>query len=113
MARKVLALAFRNAIASYRANPGRAIACASGLDEGRLIDISNDESAKDSSECNIAIGRCMSAKNSNCVEHRAPIGAYKAPAPDPNVAAPKKGGVGYLVAKRVLTLCLARGCAWR
>ena len=77
MARRVLALDFRKVIASYRANPGRAIACASGLDEGRLIDISNDESAKDSSECNIAIGRCMSAKNSNCVEHCAPIGAYK------------------------------------
>lgn len=109
MARKVLALDFRKVIASYRANPGRAIACASGLDEGRLIDISNDESAKDSSECNIAIGRCMSAKNSNCVEHCAPIGAYKAPAPDPNVAAPKKGGVGYLVAKRVFDIVFSAG----
>ena len=109
MARRVLALDFRKVIASYRANPGRAIACASGLDEGRLIDISNDESAKDSSECNIAIGRCMSAKNSNCVEHCAPIGAYKAPAPDPNVAAPKKGGVGYLVAKRVFDIVFSAG----
>ena len=109
MARRVLALDFRKVIASYRANPGRAITCASGLDEGRLIDISNDESAKDSSECNIAIGRCMSAKNSNCVEHCAPIGAYKAPAPDPNVAAPKKGGVGYLVAKRVFDIVFSAG----
>ena len=46
MARRVLALDFRKVIASYRANLGRAIACASGLDEGRLIDISNDESAR-------------------------------------------------------------------
>lgn len=109
MARKVLALDFRKAIASYRANPGRAIACASGLDEDRLIDIGNDESAKDSRECNIAIGRCVSAKNSNCVECCAPIGAYKAPTPDPNVAAPKKGGVGYLVAKRVFDIVFSAG----
>lgn len=45
MARKVLALAFRNAIASPGANPGRAVACASELDEDRLIDIRNDEGA--------------------------------------------------------------------
>ena len=109
VARKVLALDFRKVIASYRGNPGRAIACASGLDESRLIDISNDEGAKDSSECNIAIGRCMSAKNSNCVERCAPIGAYKAPPPDPNVAAPKKGGVGYLVAKRVFDIVFSAG----
>ena len=38
-----MALAFRNAIASPGANPGRAVACASGLDEDRLIDIRNDE----------------------------------------------------------------------
>lgn len=104
-----MALDFRKVIASYRAKPGRAIACASGLDEGRLIDISNDESAKDSSECNIANGRCMSAKNSNCVEHCASIGAYKGPAPDPNVTAPKKGGVGYLVAKRVFDIVFSAG----
>ena len=94
-----MALAFRNAIASPGANPGRAVACASGLDEDRLIDIRNDEGAGSSCECNSAIGCYMSTKNSNCVECCTPNGAYKAPAPDSSVAAPKKGGVGYLVAK--------------
>lgn len=109
MARKVLALAFRNAIASPGANPGRAVACASELDEDRLIDIRNDEGAGGSCECNSAIGCYMSTKNSNCVERCAPNGAYKAPAPDPNVAAPKKGGVGYLVAKRVFDIVFSAG----
>lgn len=109
MARKVLALAFRNAIASPGANPGRAVACASGLDEDRLIDIRNDEGAGGSCECNSAIGCCMSTKNSNCVECCAPNGAYKAPAPDSSVAAPKKGGVGYLVAKRVFDIVFSTG----
>lgn len=90
MARKVLALAFRNAIAPPGANPGRAVACASGLDEDRLIDIRNDEGAGSSCECNSAIGCYMSTKNSNCVECCTPNGAYKAPAPDSSVAAPKK-----------------------
>lgn len=109
MARKVLALAFRNAIASPGANPGRAVACASGLDEDRLIDIRNDEGAGSSCECNSAIGCYMSTKNSNCVECCTPNGAYKAPAPDSSVAAPKKGGVGYLVAKRVFDIAFSAG----
>lgn len=57
----------------------------------------------------ITNGRCMSAMNSNCVEHCAPIGAYKAPAPDSNVTAPKKGGVGYLVAKRFFDIVFSAG----
>ena len=109
MARKVLALAFWNAIASPGANPGRAVACASGLDEDRLIDIRNDEGAGSSCECNSAIGCYMSTKNSNCVECCTPNGAYKAPAPDSSVAAPKKGGVGYLVAKRVFDIAFSAG----
>ena len=109
VARKVLALAFRNAIASPGANPGRAVACASGLDEDRLIDIRNDEGAGSSCECNSAIGCYMSTKNSNCVECCTPNGAYKAPAPDSSVAAPKKGGVGYLVAKRVFDIAFSAG----
>lgn len=109
MSRKVLALDSRNAIASCGANSGRAVACASGLDEDRLIDIRNNESAKDSCECNSAIGCCMSAKNSSCAERSVPIGMYKAPAPDPNVPAPKKGGVGYLVAKRVFDIVFSAG----
>ena len=109
VARKVLALAFRNAIASPGANPGRAVACASGLEEDRLIDIRNDEGAGSPCECNSAIGCYMSTKNSNCVERCAPNGAYKAPAPDSSVAAPKKGGVGYLVAKRVFDIAFSAG----
>lgn len=109
MSRKVLALDSRNAVASCGANSGRVVARASGLDEDRLIDIRNNESAKDSSECNSAIGCCMSAKNSSCAERSVPIGMYKAPAPDPNVAAPKKGGVGYLVAKRVFDMVFSAG----
>ena len=104
-----MALAFRNAIASPGANPGRAVACASGLDEDRLIDIRNDEGAGSSCECNSAIGCYMSTKNSNCVECCTPNGAYKAPAPDSSVAAPKKGGVGYLVAKRVFDIAFSAG----
>ena len=57
----------------------------------------------------ITNGRCMSAMNSNCVEHCAPIGAYKAPAPDSNVTAPKKGGVGYLAAKRAFDIVFSAG----
>lgn len=109
MSRKVLALDSRNAVASCGANSGRVVARASGLDEDRLIDIRNNESAKDSSECNSAIGCCMSAKNSSCAERSVPIGMYKAPAPDPNVAAPKKGGVGYLVVKRVFDMVFSAG----
>lgn len=109
MSRKVLALDSRNAVASCGVNSGRVVARASGLDEDRLIDIRNNESAKDSSECNSAIGCCMSAKNSSCAERSVPIGMYKAPAPDPNVAAPKKGGVGYLVAKRVFDMVFSAG----
>lgn len=51
----------------------------------------------------------MSTKNSNCVERCAPNGAYKAPAPDSSVAAPKKGGIGYLVAKRVFDIVFSAG----
>ena len=51
----------------------------------------------------------MSTKNSNCVECCTPNGAYKAPAPDSSVAAPKKGGVGYLVAKRVFDIAFSAG----
>ena len=109
MGRRVLTLGLRNANASYGTNSGRAIACTSGLDGDRLIDIENDKSAEDSCECNIAIGCCMSIKNSNCVECCAPNGAYKAPAPDSSVAAPKKGGVGYLVAKRVFDIVFSAG----
>lgn len=109
MSRKVLALDSRNAVASCGADSGRVVARASGLDEDRLIDIRNNESAKDSCECNSAIGCCMSAKNSSCAECSVPIGMYKAPAPDPNVAAPKKGGVGYLVAKRVFDMVFSAG----
>lgn len=109
MGRRVLTLGLRNATASYGTNSGRVIARTYGLDGDRLIDIGNDKSAEDTCECDIAIGCCMSTKNSNCVEHCAPIGAYKAPAPDPNVTAPKKGGVGYLVAKRVFDIVFSAG----
>lgn len=109
MGRKVLVLDSRNAIASCGTNSGCVIACASGLDEDGLIDIGNDESVEGSCECDTAIGCCLSSKNSNCVECCAPIGAYKAPAPDPSVAAPKKGGVGYLVAKRVFDIVFSAG----
>lgn len=62
-----------------------------------------------SCECNFAIGCYMSTKNSNCVECCAPNGAYKAPAPDSSVAAPKKCGIGYLVAKRVFDIVFSAG----
>ena len=109
MGRRVLTLGLRNAIASYGTNSGRVIVRTSGLDGDRLIDIGNDKSAEDSCECNIAIGCCMSTKNSNCVECCAPNGAYKAPVPDASVAAPKKGGVGYLAAKRVFDIVFSAG----
>ena len=109
MGRKVLTLDSRSAIASCGTSSGCVIACASGLDEDRLIDIGNDESVEGSCECNIAIGCRLSSKNLNCMEYCAPTGAYKAPAPDPSVAAPKKGGVGYLVAKRVFDIVFSAG----
>ena len=43
------------------------------------------------------------------MEHCAPIGGYKAPAPDSNVTAPKKGGVGYLAAKRAFDIVFSAG----
>lgn len=36
-------------------------------------------------------------------------GTYKAPAPDPTVGAPKKGGAGYLAAKRVFDVVFSAG----
>ena len=36
-------------------------------------------------------------------------GTYKAPAPDPTAGAPKKGGAGYLAAKRVFDVVLSAG----
>ena len=109
MVGKVLVLDSTNAIASCRTDSGCNAACTSGLDEDRLIDIKNADSAEGPCECDIAIGYCMSANDSNFVEPCAPIKMYKAPVPDPNVVAPKKGGVGYLIAKRVFDIVFSVG----
>lgn len=58
---------------------------------------------------------CVATEFPPPVENPAPApgfvatGTYKAPAPDPTAGAPKKGGAGYLVAKRVFDVVFSAG----
>ena len=109
MSKKAMALDSENLFVSCEANSSRVIEDASEIDGNRLIDIKNAESAESPCKCSIAIKCCTPAKSSNRMEHCAPIGAYKAPAPDLNADAPKKGGVGYLAAKRFFDIVFSAG----
>lgn len=104
-----MALDSENLFVSCEANSSRVIEDASEIDGNRLIDIKNAESAESPCERSIAIKCCTPAKSSNRMEHCAPIGAYKAPTPDLNADAPKKGGVGYLAAKRFFDIAFSAG----
>lgn len=108
VSKKAMALDSENASVSWGANSGRVVEDTSEIDGKRQID-KNARSVENPCKCSVAIECCTTAKSPNCMEHCAPIGAYKAPAPDLNAAAPKKGGAGYLAAKRLFDIAFSAG----
>ena len=74
----------------------------------RNTDLSNAEAAETLCDC-MASKRPAFAENQAFVPDYVATGTYRAPAPDSTVAAPKKGGIGYLVAKRVFDIVFSAG----
>ncbi len=109
MEAEVLATNRKGTNASCSTSASGAVSDAIWQDSDARIDNKTVEAIELPDECNLAIERFALAESSNSTERCAPTGAYRAPAPVADAPAPKKGGVGYLAAKRVFDIVFSAG----